>query len=136
VSDVQCSILKNNYFNGFSSVRAFQRYIIYNFSLPFELYPIFGCFVLKKIEQQKRITPLEKKAEFLPLWGPLSAKGKKKLSWCGLGRRGAQKPVPQFIINETPRECTKSIQLFLLFSNASSAKVDLLYAWCPLFAPS
>jgi hypothetical protein len=53
-SIVQCSIFKINYFNGFSSVRAFQRYIICNFPLPFEPFTISDHFLLHKIEQAEK----------------------------------------------------------------------------------
>jgi hypothetical protein len=73
-SVVQCYIIKINYFNGFSSVRAFQRYIICNFSLPFDPFSIFDLFFCSKSDQQQNISHQQGEKGFLTLWGPVAVK--------------------------------------------------------------
>jgi hypothetical protein len=63
VSIIQCSIFKINCFNGFSSVRVFQRYIICIFLLPFDPFSISGLFFLLKIGFSRGRTAAGKKGQ-------------------------------------------------------------------------
>jgi hypothetical protein len=54
----------------FSSLRAFQRYIICNFSLPFDSFSIFGFDFVENRVQQRRNNSREKEAVFMSLVGP------------------------------------------------------------------
>jgi hypothetical protein len=55
----------------FSSLRAFQRYIICNFLSPFDPFFIFPIEFRSKSGQQWRNSSGEEGLRFLSLWGPL-----------------------------------------------------------------
>jgi hypothetical protein len=99
-------------------------------------FPFSLWFSVEKNRAREGEIAAKKKGEDSVLWSPLSVKEMKKLSWCGLGRRGVQKPVPQFIINETPRECTKSIQLFSSFQIPPAPKLISSVLGVPYLHPA
>jgi hypothetical protein len=110
VSDVRCTIFKNNYFNEFSSIRAFQRYIICKIPSPFEFFSIFDLFSTQNRVSREEMAAAGGSEGFSVSWDPLSAKGTEWERYCNSGEPGSRGSGPHVIFNEKQTWYTKFTQ--------------------------
>jgi hypothetical protein len=112
-SDTQCTILKINCFNGFSSSRALQRYIVCKIPSPFEFFSIFLIYFLLKTRVSNGVAVAGKKERGLCPVGSGCSERNEERKVVRLDGLVARVLGPIVIINETQGWCAGFTQIFV-----------------------